>query len=57
MNELVAVLLKPDTWPFPVKRVEHLETHISHLFLVGDYVYKVKKPVDLGFLDFSTLEC
>ena len=56
MNELVAVLLKPDTWPFPVKRVEHLETHISHLFLVGDYVYKVKKPVDLGFLDFSTLE-
>ena len=56
MDELVAALLRPDAWPFPVERVEHLETHISHLFLVGDLVYKVKKPVDLGFLDFSTLE-
>jgi len=56
MDELVAALLKPEAWPFPVERVEHLETHISHLFLVDEFVYKVKKPVDLGFLDFSTLE-
>ena len=56
MDELVAALLKPEAWPFPVARVEHLETHISHLFLVGEFAYKVKKPVDLGFLDFSTLE-
>ena len=32
------------------------QTHISAVFLVGDIVYKLKKPVNLGFLDFSTLE-
>jgi aminoglycoside phosphotransferase family enzyme/adenylate kinase family enzyme len=37
-------------------KVEHIETHISHLLLVGDRVYKIKKPLDLGFLDFSTLQ-
>ncbi len=36
--------------------VELQETHISWVFLEGDEVWKVKKPVDLGFLDFSTLE-
>ncbi|HIE55403.1 MAG TPA: hypothetical protein EYP90_09530, partial [Chromatiaceae bacterium] len=56
MKNLVAALMEPAAWPFPVEKVEHLETHISHLFLVGDHVYKVKKPLDLGFLDFSTLE-
>jgi uncharacterized protein len=35
--------------------VEIIETHISWVFLVGEYVYKVKKPVNLGFLDFRTL--
>ena len=34
----------------------HLETHISHIFLAGDYAYKLKKPVDFGFLDFTTPE-
>lgn len=33
-----------------------VETHISFIFFVGDFVYKVKKPVDYGFLDFTTLE-
>jgi aminoglycoside phosphotransferase family enzyme/predicted kinase len=36
--------------------VVHLETHISHVFLAGDYAYKLKKPVDFGFLDFTTAE-
>ncbi len=36
--------------------VEEIETHISHLLLVGDQVFKFKKPVNFGFLDFSTLE-
>lgn len=50
-------MLRPDAYPHPVDRpVRLVETHISHLFLTGPYVYKVKKPVDLGFLDFSTLE-
>jgi hypothetical protein len=37
-------------------RVEVLETHISSVLLTGRYAYKLKKPVDLGFVDFTTLE-
>ena len=37
-------------------RVELVETHVSYLFLTGSYVYKVKKPVGYGFLDFTSLE-
>ena len=36
--------------------VVRIETHISSVLLAGDFAYKVKKPIDLGFLDFSTLE-
>ena len=36
--------------------MELVETYISYVFLAGDYVYKVKKPVDYGYLDFTTLE-
>ncbi len=36
--------------------VELLETHISWILLIGDRAYKIKKPVDLGFVDFTTLE-
>jgi len=43
-------------YPEPVSRIEMLETHISWVFLAGEFAYKVKKPVDLGFVDFSTLE-
>jgi len=39
----------------PVGKVRLVETHISWVLLTGEYAYKVKKPVDLGFLDFSTL--
>jgi aminoglycoside phosphotransferase family enzyme/predicted kinase len=35
--------------------VRHVQTHISHVFLAGDWAYKLKKPVNFGFLDFSTL--
>jgi uncharacterized protein len=52
--ELVKALLDPRAYP-EAQHVEHLETHISHVFLTGRYAYKIKKPVDLGFLDFSTL--
>jgi aminoglycoside phosphotransferase family enzyme/predicted kinase len=37
-------------------RVELIETHISWVLLAGEHAYKVKKPLDLGFLDFSTLD-
>jgi aminoglycoside phosphotransferase family enzyme/predicted kinase len=52
---LVSALLDPAAYAGPVERVELVETHISWVFLAGDRVYKVKKPVDLGFLDFTTL--
>ena len=53
-DDLVSGLLSPRAWPDP-QPVEHLETHISHVFLVGEHAYKTKKPLNLGFLDFSTL--
>ncbi|MGA1876455.1 MAG: AAA family ATPase [bacterium] len=47
---------RPDFYPHPVAAViEQRETHISRVFLTGPYAYKMKKPVNLGFLDFSTL--
>jgi len=52
----VTALLNPAIYPHPVERVEMLQTHISWVFLAGNYVYKLKKPVNFGFLDFSTLE-
>jgi len=51
-----AALLDPSCYPHAVERVELIETHISWVFLAGDCAYKVKKPLRLGFLDFSTLE-
>lgn len=54
-EEWVNALRQPGFWPQPGP-VESLETHISWIFLVGDRAYKVKKPVDLGFADFTTLE-
>lgn len=48
-------LLGPAAYPHPVGAVRLIETHISWVLIAGDYAYKIKKPVDLGFLDFSTL--
>jgi aminoglycoside phosphotransferase family enzyme/predicted kinase len=53
---MVAALRDPRRYPHPVERVTLLETHISWVLLTGRYAYKLKKPVSLGFLDFSTLE-
>ncbi|HEX5023074.1 MAG TPA: AAA family ATPase [Candidatus Binatia bacterium] len=52
---LVAAMMRPEFYPKPPGEVTHKETHISHIFLAGESVYKVKKPVRLPFLDFSTL--
>ncbi|MCH7578367.1 MAG: adenylyl-sulfate kinase, partial [Chloroflexi bacterium] len=51
---VIRALLDPAAYPHPVDRVELLQTHISYVLLAGEHVYKVKKPVDFGFLDFST---
>jgi len=52
---LISRLLDPAIYPHPVERVELIETHISWVLLAGERVYKIKKPVNLGFLDFTTL--
>jgi uncharacterized protein len=52
---LIRALLDPSVYPHPVPRVELVQTHISYVLLAGDYVYKIKKPVNFGFLDYSTL--
>ena len=53
---LISAMLKPKFYDHPVQSCQLIETHISWVILTGDFVYKVKKPVDFGFLDFSTLE-
>lgn len=56
LTHLIEALSRPEAYPFPAGDVEVHQTHISAVFLAGDFAYKVKKPVDLGFLDFTTLE-
>lgn len=55
-DRLLAALREPRSYPEATGPVELIETHISWVFLAGEYAFKVKKPVNLGFLDFSTLE-
>jgi aminoglycoside phosphotransferase family enzyme len=54
LPEYIRHLLKASSYPHDVKTVELLQTHISYITFAGNYVYKWKKPVDFGFLDFST---
>jgi aminoglycoside phosphotransferase family enzyme len=56
LPELIKALLEPEAYPEPPLTVELVQTQISYVFLAGEYVYKVKKPVDMGFLDYTTLE-
>ncbi len=53
---LLAFLESPLSYPLRAVAVRSTQTHISWVFLASPFVYKVKKPVNLGFLDFSTLE-
>ncbi len=55
-EDITAAFLNPELYPHAVESLEHIQTHISHIFLTGSHAYKLKKPVNLGFLDFSTLE-
>jgi aminoglycoside phosphotransferase family enzyme/predicted kinase len=54
-DELVSAMLEPGFYPRRPSQVTHKETHISHVFLTDDLVYKVKKAVRFSFLDYSTL--
>ncbi len=53
-GDVLAALATPELYPHRPARVEHLQTHISHVFLAGDEVYKLKKAVRFPFLDFRT---
>ncbi|MCM2369855.1 bifunctional aminoglycoside phosphotransferase/ATP-binding protein [Aporhodopirellula aestuarii] len=56
-KELVDSLSQPDAYRYPIDGdIEICTTHISNVFLAGDYVFKVKKPITTNFLDYSTLE-
>lgn len=55
-TQLIQNLQNPKIYNHPVKHFKLKETHISWVILTGDYAYKIKKPFDFEFLDFSTLE-
>ena len=55
-STLVNNLLDPACYPHEVSELTLIETHIAWLITTGEYVYKIKKPVNFGFLDFTTLE-
>jgi aminoglycoside phosphotransferase family enzyme/predicted kinase len=56
LARLIEALADPAAYPEAVEKVEVRQTHISAVFLAGRHAYKIKKPVNLGFLDFRTLE-
>jgi aminoglycoside phosphotransferase family enzyme/predicted kinase len=56
LREISEKMKRPDFYPHPADGIEIKETHISRVFLAGEFVYKIKKPLDLGFLDFTTIE-
>ena len=55
---LIQQMLEPSFYPHAVDEapIRLLQTHVSYVLLTGDYAYKLKKPVNFGFLDYSTLE-
>lgn len=56
IRSVLKSLLKPDSYPEPTTGVELVQTHVSWIFLTDSHAYKIKKPVDLGFLNFSTID-
>lgn len=56
VRKLIKSLLDPKAYPEATAKVRLVETHVSFIFLTDRFVYKVKKPVNYGFLDFTTLD-
>ncbi len=54
--ELIEAMKHDEFYPHLAANVQFLQTHISYVYLAGEYVYKVKKALNLGFLDYSTLD-
>ncbi len=55
-SELIEALKNPQAYPHPIQNIKVLETHISWIILTGHIAYKIKKPVNLGFLNFTSLD-
>ncbi len=55
-EQLLPFLLNPQSYPHRPRTVRLIQTHSSFVLVAPPFVYKVKKPVNFGFLDFSTLE-
>ena len=55
-NTIASRLLHPDAFPHPVTHLRLLETHISWVILTGKFAYKIKKPVQFDFVDYSSLD-
>lgn len=55
-ESIAAALVRAGRFPHPADEIECIETHASWVILAGDFAYKIKKPLDLGFLDYSTPE-
>ena len=53
---IIQALLNPEAYPYKPQNIELVQTQMSFIFLTGAYVYKIKKPVNLGYLDYTTLE-
>lgn len=56
LSELVQVMSQPGFYPHNPSSVEIVQTQMSIIFLTGQYVFKIKKPVNLGYLDYTTLD-
>jgi uncharacterized protein len=57
LSDLVRQMLTPEFYPHPVTMpIELMQTHASTVLLTGEFAYKLKKPVNFGFLDYSTIE-
>ena len=54
-SSLIESLLDPQAYPHPVESIKMIETHISWVILTGQFAYKIKKPIELAFLDFREL--
>lgn len=55
-SEVIRGLLRPDAYPHAVDSIDLRETHGAWVLLAGPYAYKLKKPVNFGFFDYSTRE-
>jgi len=56
MSTMIDDLMHPSAYPEMSEKVKLVQTHISTVFICDKFVYKIKKPVNFGFLDFSSLE-